>query len=74
MLIKLWGLFRTSASTCFKNFFIPLFYFFKYFIDLFLDRGERRQKEMERNINVWLPHTGEPGPQPRHVPWLGIEP
>ena len=22
---------------------------------LFLDRGEGREKEMERNINVWLP-------------------
>ena len=38
-----------------------------------LGRGEGR----ERNINVWLPLTCPqqgPGPQPRHVPWLGIEP
>ena len=40
---------------------------------IFLDRGEGR----ERNINVWLPLTCPywgPGPQPRHVPWLGIKP
>ena len=28
------------------------FYFFKDFIYLILDRGERREKERERNINV----------------------
>ena len=41
------------------------------FIYLFLDRGERSEKERERKVNVWLslacPHWG-PGPQPRHVP------
>ena len=40
--------------------------------------GKVREKEKERNISVWLPlmcapYWG-PGPQPRHVPWLGIEP
>ena len=29
--------------------------FLKDFIYLFLERGERRAKEKERNINVWLP-------------------
>ena len=29
--------------------------FFKDFIYLFLERGEGREKERERNINVWLP-------------------
>ena len=29
--------------------------FLKYFIYLFLDRGEVREKEMDRNIHVWLP-------------------
>ena len=29
--------------------------YFKYFIYLFLERGEGREKERERNINVWLP-------------------
>ena len=32
-----------------------LSFFCKDFIYLFLDRGERREKERERNINVWLP-------------------
>ena len=54
---------------------------FKDFIYLFLERGERRDKEREINIDVWdtsisyLMHTPNrgPGPQPRHVPWLGIK-
>ena len=29
--------------------------FLKDFIYLFLERGERKEKERERNINVWLP-------------------
>ena len=29
--------------------------FFKDFINLFLERGEGREKERERNITVWLP-------------------
>ena len=43
---------------------------------VFIERGERRKKERERNVNVWLPlmhpYRG-PGLQLRHVPWLGIE-
>ena len=31
------------------------FVFLKDFIYLFLDTGEGREKERERNINVWLP-------------------
>ena len=53
------------------------FLLFKDFIYLFLERRKGREKERERNINVWLPLTGPhqgPGPQPRQVPWLGIEP
>ena len=30
---------------------------FKYFIHLFLERGERKEKERERNINMQLPLT-----------------
>ena len=33
-----------------------LFFFFK-ILFIFLERGEGRDKEMERNINVWLPLT-----------------
>ena len=51
--------------------------FFKDFICLFLERGEEKEKERERNIMcgclLCAPHWG-PGPQPRHVPWLGTEP
>ena len=37
------------------------------------------EEEWERNISVWLhlmcpTYTAEPGPQPRRVPWLGIQP
>ena len=34
-----------------------LFSFFKDFVYLFLDRGEVREIERERNINVWFPFT-----------------
>ena len=56
--------------------------FKKYFIYLFLERGEGREKKRERNINVrekhWLVASqtllGQgPNPPPRHVPWLRIE-
>ena len=51
--------------------------FLKDFIYLFSERGEGRQKERERNINVWLPLVCAPfwgpGPQPSHMPWLGIK-
>ena len=32
-------------------------HFLKIFINLFLERGEGREKERERNISVWLPLT-----------------
>ena len=34
---------------------IKLNVFLKDFVYLFLERGEGREKERERNINVWLP-------------------
>ena len=37
-----------------KCFFL-FFGFFKDFIYLFLERGEGKEKERERSINVWLP-------------------
>ena len=33
------------------------FYFFKDFTYLFLEKGEGKEKERERNITVWLPLT-----------------
>ena len=63
-----------SASRVFSSFLLAsicFFFFFQDYIYLFLE-GE---KERERNI-VWVPlacpHWG-PGPQPRHVLWLGIQ-
>ena len=49
-----------------------------YFIYLFLERGEGREKE-ERNIYAWLPPALPllgtwPGLQLRHMPWPGTEP
>ena len=62
-------------------FHLNFIFFILFFKDLctylFLEKGEGKEKERERNINVWLPLTWphwEPGPQPRHVHWLGIEP
>ena len=53
-------------------------FFFKDFIYLFLERRGRREK----NIDVWDKHPSvascnapncRPAPQPRHMPWPGIE-
>ena len=46
---------RVSWRQKVSRFFQKLFQFLKRFTDLFLDRGEGREKERERNINVWLP-------------------
>ena len=37
--------------------YISKYNFFKFFIYLFLERREGREKDRERNINVWLPLT-----------------
>ena len=52
------------------------FLFLRFYLFIFRQRGGR-EKEKERNINVWLPLTRPlwgPRLQPRHVPWLGTEP
>ena len=46
-------------------------HYFKDFIYSFLEREEGREKEWERNINMWLSLTYSP--LARHVPWLGIK-
>ena len=56
--------------------------FFKDFIYLYLDRGERREREGEKHpctretsIDCLShAHSQGPGPQPRHVPQPGIKP
>ena len=49
----------SQVSLLESYFFAPYFalypIFLKDFIYLFLERGERREKERERNIHVWLP-------------------
>ena len=46
-------------------------------IYLFIFREEGKEKERERNINVWLPLAHPPlgtWPKPRHGPWPGMDP
>ena len=66
--------FTFSLSFALINKFQIIFFFFKDFIYLFLEREEGREKEKERYIGCLLhaPHWG-PGPQRRYVPWLGIK-
>ena len=55
----------------------PYIFFKKGFIYLFLEKGEGREKERERNINGVASHrcpTWGANLQPKHVPWLEIEP
>ena len=59
-----------SFSFSWKNFL-----FKKYFIYLFLERGEGRERGRETSMCGCLlcaPYWG-PGQQPRHVRWLGIK-
>ena len=43
-----------------------------FYLFLFLERGEGREKQRERTID-WLSFA-QPGPQPRHVSWWVFEP
>ena len=70
--------FTLGSYTASLNLALALFVclFFKDFIYLLLERREWREKERERNINVWLPLVHPllgTRPAPRHVPWLEIE-
>ena len=70
----------------FISFFISqiffIFYCFWNFLKIlciyFWREGKEREKERERNINVWLPlmrpPPGDLAHKPRHVLWPGIEP
>ena len=60
--------------------FICLF-FKRFYLFTFLERGEGREEERERNISGWEIHgcllratNWASGPQPKHVPWWGTEP
>ena len=73
---------KGNQNILFFNEFIPsyllkFFFLKKDFTYLFLERGEGRETEWERNINVWLPLLlPQLGIwlQPRYVLSLGIEP
>ena len=62
------------SNVCFQYFIFSIF-FFKILFIYFLERGQGREKG--REISLWgclLPACDwGPGPQPRHVPWLGIK-
>ena len=58
-MIRLFCFIRIFLSEFAKT-FLNLFIFFKDFIDLFLERGEGREIERERNINGWLPLVHPP--------------
>ena len=45
--------------------------FFKDFIYLFVESGERRENERERNINVWLHIAHPPRGDLTHNPGMG---
>ena len=69
---------RFPSHRCLLNilFIILSILFFQDFIYLFLDRGEGWERGRETSMCGCLLcalYWG-PGPQPRHVPWLGIEP
>ena len=57
--------------------FLKNFSFLKYFIYLFLERGEGRRKRGRETSMCgclsWAPYW-EPGLQPRPMPWRGMEP
>ena len=65
-----------SQASCFHllRADVRLFFFFKDFIYLFLEGKEGRKRGRETLISCLshAPNWG-PGPQPRHVPWLGIK-
>ena len=57
-----------SLTPCEDDILLSTFFKFLKKFYLFLERGEGREKERERNINVWLPFT-----LPRLGTWLAIQ-
>ena len=73
--------FYISCTRLFPDTFLLMFsssHFFKNIIYLFIFRQGKRGRKRGRETSMCgcshTPHNGEPGPQARHVPWLGIEP
>ena len=71
--------FVTCLLSSLAHFQSGCFLFLLDFIYLFIfrERGREGEREGEKHLCVvasYTPHTWGPGPQPRHVPWLGIKP
>ena len=47
----------SGVNWCYISSLYILFYFLNIFFSLFLETGEGKERERERNINVWLPLT-----------------
>ena len=72
----IWGISLKRKITEVQCHFYHIIFFKKDFIYLFLERGERgRKRWRETSLCGYLSHAPYwgPWPQPRHVPWLGIE-
>ena len=69
------GMYRDSSGS--QGISFLSFFFFLDFIYLFSERGKgRRKRGRETSLYGCLSHASHwtSGLQPRHVPWLGIEP
>ena len=55
--------------------FIIFYFFLRFYLFIFREGKGGWKRERETSMCGCLPHTPYwgPGPQPRHVPWLGIE-
>ena len=53
-----------------------LFFFLRFYLFIFRERGKEGERERETSMydSLSLGPQRRPGLQPRHVPWLGIEP
>ena len=59
ILVRMQSLFHSWRKANWDSHFGRQFGNFFSFFKLFLERGEGREKERERNVNVWLPPTGD---------------
>ena len=75
-----WLLLQREKEVCFlsrqeKN-CRELYFFKRFYWFIFRERGREGEREGEKHqcvVASYVPPTGDLGPQPRHVPWLGIE-
>ena len=61
-----WVIYISSLASTFPILFLTtpwllsLFFLLRFYLFYFLERGDGREKERQRNINVWLPLTWPP--------------